>query len=165
MARSAVLARPDAFDSLVLMSSGPAAIGGGRRRRIEALEPILSAHGLAGVFEAAQAAEAADPSAVPTPPELAAFLRTRFLAGSPTMLKGMGDALRTEPDRVAELAATGVRTLVMHGADDDAWPPAVQHEMAGRLGAGYVVIPDAAHSCAVENPSATADALIEFWRA
>ncbi len=63
------------------------------------------------------------------------------------MLQGMADALRAEPDRVAELAATGIRCLVVHGAADDAWPPAVQAEMAERLGAAHTVL-DAAGALA-----------------
>jgi pimeloyl-ACP methyl ester carboxylesterase len=52
----------------------------------------------------------------------------------------------------------------MYGVDDDAWPPAVQHEMADRLAAARVVIPKAAHSPAVENPTATTSALVDFWQ-
>jgi pimeloyl-ACP methyl ester carboxylesterase len=81
------------------------------------------------------------------------------------MLQGMGTALRGEPDRVADLAAVGIRTLVLYGVDDDAWPPAVQAEMAARLGAPTVVVDAAAHSPAVENPAATAAALLDFWHA
>jgi pimeloyl-ACP methyl ester carboxylesterase len=164
VARAAVIAEPARFASLVLLSSGPARLGGVRRVRIDQLEPVLAQTGLTGVYAAMQAAAAAEPGFVAPPDELAEFLERRFLGGSPSMLQGMGDALRTEPDRVAELAATGVRTLVLHGADDDAWEPSVQREMAQRLGADYVVVPHAAHSAAVENPDATADALLEFWR-
>jgi pimeloyl-ACP methyl ester carboxylesterase len=78
-------------------------------------------------------------------------------------VQGMADALRQEPDRVAELASTGIAVLVTHGADDDAWPPRVQCEMAQRLGARYAVIPGAAHSPAVENAAETARVLLEFW--
>ena len=38
----------------------------------------------------------------------------------------MGDALRSEPDRIDELKAAGVPTLVLYGEHDDAWPPTVQ---------------------------------------
>jgi pimeloyl-ACP methyl ester carboxylesterase len=165
VARAAVLAEPRRFGDLVLMSSGPAAIEGLRRVRIEQLAPILPAGGLPAVWTAMQAAFATEPGYVAPPADLGAFLELRFLAGRPAMLQGMGDALRAEPDRVAELRATGIRTLVVHGADDDAWPPEVQKEMAERLGAEYAVIPDAAHSPAAENPEATAHALLDFWRA
>lgn len=163
VARAAVIARPDAFASLVLLSSGPAELGGVRRQVLTALEPVLAARGLPGVYAALQAAAEADAGYVAPPAELADFLERRFLAGSPVMLQGMSEALRGEPDRVAELAATGVSVLVVHGADDDAWPPEVQASMAARLGARYVVIPDAAHSAAVENPRALVTALLEYW--
>ena len=80
------------------------------------------------------------------------------------MLLGMGDALINEPDRVDELVATGRPMLVICGVDDDAWTPAVQAQMATRLGAPYVEVPDAAHSPAVENPAFTAEAFVAFWR-
>jgi pimeloyl-ACP methyl ester carboxylesterase len=163
VARAAVLAAPERYASLTLLSSGPAALGGLRRARIDQFEPLLARLGLPGLYAAMQAAEAAEPGFLAPPPELAAFLERRFLAGSPIMLQGMADALRAEPDRVAELAATGVPALVVHGVDDDAWPPAVQREMAGRLRARYEVIPDAAHSAAVENPRALVDVLLDFW--
>ena len=46
---------------------------------------------------------------------------------------------------------------------DDAWAPALQADMAERLGAAYAVIPDALHSPAVEQPEATAKALLAFF--
>jgi pimeloyl-ACP methyl ester carboxylesterase len=164
VARAAAIDEPGAFTSLVLMCSGPAGIDGNRRAMIEELEPVLAASGLAGVYAAALAISRAQAGYVEPPAPLAAFLERRFVAGVPAMLQGMGRSLRTEPDRVAELSATGVPTLVVHGADDDAWPPSVQADMARRLGAGYVVVPGAAHSPGVENPPATAAALIEFWQ-
>ncbi len=163
VARAAVIADPSAFVDLVLMSSGPSALVGARRARIELLAPVLEAAGLAGVYAAMQAAEAAAPDYTPPPVELAQFLERRFLTGSPLMLQAMADALRSEPDRVAELRRTGIRCLVVHGATDDAWLPAVQAEMAGRLGAQYSVLDAAAHSPAVEDPLATTEALLRFW--
>jgi pimeloyl-ACP methyl ester carboxylesterase len=165
VARAAVIADPAEFADLVLMSSGPAALPGVRRARIELLAPVLEAAGLAGVYAAMQAAETATPGYVAPPVELGQFLERRFLAGSPLMLQGMADALRSEPDRVAELSQTGIRCLVVHGAADDAWPPAVQADMAQRLGAAYTVLDAAAHSPAVEDPPAAAEALLRFWLA
>ena len=164
VARAAVLRAPDLFDSLVLLCSGPAAIGGRRRADMNALDPVLDTAGLPAVYAAMQASWQADPDWVAPPPELAAFLEHRFLNGAPAMLRGMGDAIRAEPDRVAELAGVPLPMLVTHGVDDDAWPPATQREMAARLGAQYAVIPHAAHSPAVENPDATLATLLAFWR-
>jgi pimeloyl-ACP methyl ester carboxylesterase len=165
VARAAVIAQPRAVVDLVLMSSGPAAIGGVRRERLEDLAPALPVVGLTGIWAALQAGYASEPGYVAPGPGLEAFLEKRFLAGNPAMLMGMGDALRAEPDRVAELRAAGVRTLVLHGANDDAWLPDVQRDMAHRLGAEYAVVPGAAHSPAAENPDETVRALVEFWRA
>lgn len=162
VARAAVLAQPELFDSLVLLCSGPAAIGGRRRADLDALDPVLGSAGLPAVYTAMQARWRADPDWVAPPTDVAAFLEHRFLSGAPAMLRGMGDAIRAEPDRVYELARLSIPKLVAHGADDDAWPPAEQREMAERLGASYAVIPNAAHSPAVENPDGTLAALLDF---
>jgi pimeloyl-ACP methyl ester carboxylesterase len=163
VSRAAVLAEPGRFDSLVLLCSGPAAIGGRRRADLDALDPLLDSAGPVAVYAAMQASWRADPAWVPPPRDVAAFLEHRFLSGSSAMLRGMGDAIRNEPDRVAELAAVSLPKLVAHGADDDAWPPEAQREMADRLGAQYTVIANAAHSPAVENPVGTLAALLAFW--
>ena len=162
--RAAVIAEPALFASLVLLSSGPAGLGGARRAQIERLEPVLASAGLAAVYAGAQAANRADPSYAEPPPELADFFERRFLASSAVGLQGMGTAVRDEPDRVAELAATGLRSLVICGEDDDAWLPDTQREMAVRLGAPFVLLPDAAHSAATENPSALTAELLSFLR-
>jgi pimeloyl-ACP methyl ester carboxylesterase len=91
------------------------------------------------------------------------FMRRRFESTATASLLGMGAAILGEADRVAELHATGVPILVMHGAGDEAWPPPVQADMAGRLEAAYVVVDGALHSPAVEAPRATAELLGAFW--
>lgn len=163
VARAAVLATPGGFDSLVLLDSGPAAIGGRRRALMEAMEPVLASHGVATVYAATLAAARQDPSWVAPLPALAEFLERRFLASPAVALAGMGSGIRTEPDRVDALVACGIPTAVIYGADDDAWPPAVQDAMAQRLGTRSVVIAGAGHSPAVERPAALVTALITFW--
>ena len=91
------------------------------------------------------------------------FLSRRFLATSASGLRGMADPMIRVPDRVAELAATGVPVLVAHGVADDAWTPAVQEDMARRLGARHEVIAGAIHSPAIENPPRTCAVLLDFW--
>jgi len=159
VSRAAVLKDPSAFRSLVLMDSGPSALGGPRAEVLPLMKQILDEHGLAAVWEAAQSL----PTAKPQPPDVLAFLQKRFMAGSPAALHGMGDALVSEPDRVEELAATDLPVMVLFGEDDDAWAPAVQTEMADRLGCPVVVVPGAVHSPAVENPDATVAALTGFF--
>jgi pimeloyl-ACP methyl ester carboxylesterase len=159
VARAAAIASHPRFASLTLMDSGPVGIDGGRRDRIDRLRPILIEQGMAAVYDAMTS----EPDYVAGLPAQEAFLRKRFLAGDPNGLLAMGTGVVDEPDRVAELAAVGLRILVLTGVDDDAFPPDLQAAMAKRLGADFVEVPGAAHSPAVENPAATAAALINFW--
>jgi len=163
--RSAVLSERALFDSYTLMCSGPAAIDGSRRQDIIANEPVLAHQGMGAVWARIEARSQTDPKFRQAPPALLAFLQTRFLANDPDGLTIMGNQIINAQDRTDDLAAAGVRLLVLHGIADDAWPPAVQAEMAARLDAQHVIIEQAAHSPAVENPADTARALIEFFDA
>ncbi len=163
VSRAAALADRSGLASLTLLSSGPAALTGPRMDVLAFLPEVLASSGLEAIADASEALSAADPEAVDVPPEVRAFQRQRWLAGSAAGLLGMAEALRSEPDRVAPLRATGLPVLVLHGQDDDAWAPAVQADMAVRLGADLVVVPGARHSPAAENPEATASALDLFW--
>ena len=162
--RAAVLAKSELFDSFTLMSSGPAAVTGQRRTSLDAGELVLARWGMAGLWSQLEAGAQADPKYARSSPALLDFLRTRFLATDPVGLHVMGRALRTVEDRTEELARTGLPMLVLHGESDDAWTPALQAEMARRLGAAHAVITAAAHSPAVENPAATVRALLDFWQ-
>jgi len=162
--RAAAIDAPGRLRSLVLLGSGPSAIGGVRAERLRTLRPVLETGGMPAVYAAMEEFDRLDPRGETAPPELADFLRRRFLASSAHGLRGMGEALESEPDRVAELRATGLPVLVAYGEDDDAWPPQVQADMADRLGAQRAVIAGAMHSPAVEAPQSTLDVLTEFWR-
>jgi pimeloyl-ACP methyl ester carboxylesterase len=163
VSRAAVLEQPAAVRSLTLMCSGPQALTGPRADLMPLMASVLEQGGLPALVDAVEALGADDPRTLALTPEVRSFLRTRMLASAPAALVGMGAGLTGEPDRVGELRAAGVPLLVLHGADDDAWSPAVQAEMAARLGARYVVVPDAVHSPAVENPAPTASALNAFF--
>ena len=174
VSRAAAISRPAAFRSLTLLASGPSALTGTPAERLTRLRPVLLEGGCQGGKEGGKEAlwqqmlelYPDDPTAPPppsTPPDVSSFLRERFLASSTTGLLVMGDALLAEPDRSAELAATGVPLLVAYGEWDDAWQPAVQADMAQRLGAAHEVIAEAVHSPAVEQPAATAAVLLRFW--
>ena len=162
--RMAVLQAPRLYADLVLMGSGPAGIQGRRRALLDRGAKVLASRGMAALWEQLQVQSQADPQYLRLAPVLNAFLRERFMATDPAGLTVMGTTLREEPDRTEQLAAVGKPIMVLHGVDDDAWPGRVQAEMAERLAATYRVIQAAAHSPAVENPPATAAALIEFWQ-
>jgi pimeloyl-ACP methyl ester carboxylesterase len=163
VARAAVFAEPTLFDSITLLGSGPARLTGPRAELLDHLSPLLEAGGVQLVNDTLEQLAMTDPRAQAVPAPTREFLRRRFLANSAAGLRGMADAMLAEPDRVAELAATGVPVLVAHGIADDAWSPAVQTEMARRLGARHEVIGHAVHSPAIENPGRTCAVLLSFW--
>lgn len=162
VARAAVLRSPGAFASLTLLCSGPAAIPPPRAHDLPRLIAALPVLDLATIHAEMRSLERAR-SGVERPAEVEAFLRRRFLSSSPVSLRRMAEHLLGEPDRVDELAATGLPVHVAYGERDDVWPPAAQHGMARRLGARESVLPGAVHSPAVEAPAATAAALAAFW--
>jgi pimeloyl-ACP methyl ester carboxylesterase len=86
-----------------------------------------------------------------------------MLANNPTALVTMASNLLTAGDKTKALAARDIPTLVLYGEDDNAWPPAVQADMATRVGAQKFCIPGAAHNPNVEAPSTTVHALTTFW--
>ena len=160
--RSAVLAGAPVA-GLTLLDSGPGALPPGQRRElIDATEPVMRTKGIETVQRLLEARDG-----VAEPPELAALLRARFLRSSTVGLLGMATGLRTEPDRVTELAAAlrtnAIPCLVVFGESDDAWPVVAQREMATRLGAAVAMIPDAAHSPSTDNPHALLDVLLPTW--
>jgi len=161
--RAAVLTEPALFDSLTLLGSGPGRLTGPRAELLDHLSPLLEAGGVQLVNDTLEQLAMTDPRAQAVPAPTREFLRRRFLANSAAGLRGMADAMLAEPDRVAELAASGVPVLVAHGIADDAWSPAVQAEMAVRLGARHEVIGHAVHSPAIENPARTLEVLLSFW--
>jgi pimeloyl-ACP methyl ester carboxylesterase len=161
--RAAVLAEPGLVDSLTLLGSGPGALGGRRAELLEHLGPLLDAGGVAAVSDALEELAMTDPKAQAVPEPTRAFLTQRFLRNAAAGLRGMAAAMTSEPDRVAELAATRVPTLVAHGVADDAWTPESQADMARRLGARHEVIDGSIHSPSVENPDRTMQVLLDFW--
>ncbi|WP_163511045.1 alpha/beta fold hydrolase [Fodinicola acaciae] len=161
--RAAVIAEPALFRSLTLLASGPARPDGARTAQIDVLESVHASGGMDAVFDQLERLAMADPAWQSRPRELRDFARRRFVASSWAGLRGMGHGLVTEPDRVDELRATGVRLLVAYGEHDDAWSPAAQAAMAERLGARNEMIAGAIHSPAIEATEATVKLLDDFW--
>lgn len=166
VARETVIADPALVESFTLMSSGPAAIGGGREVEGRVLLAALEKVGLEHLWSTRMEPEAV---AKGVPPEIVAFLRRRMFMNAPGGLLGMANEVLCAIDRVDELAKVtsdaDLPVLVLYGEDDDAWEPQEQAYMAERLQAKKVVIPGAAHSPAVEAPETTASALTVFWNA
>ncbi|SHG36158.1 alpha/beta fold hydrolase [Streptoalloteichus hindustanus] len=164
VARSAVLAGAP-VDGLVLLDSGPGELPDGHRRRLLDLgEPLLRAHGVEAAQRIREAQDANDPQWAARPDALKELLRRRFVDSVPAGLLGMARGLRSEPDRVTELAAAlrerAIPCAVICGEHDDAWAVDAQRAMAERLGADFTVLPGAGHSPNTEAPAALLSALL-----
>mgnify|MGYP003586616479 CR=1 FL=1 len=162
VSRLAVLTSPVDFASLTLLASGPHAVPEHQRPPLELLQKILPETDLEMVWQAKKALD--ESKGLPEPPvPMREFLHVRWVASSPHGLRAKAGILLTEADRVDELAAVDLPTLVMFGSDDDVWSPDTQLAMAGRLGAATVSVPGVGHSPASEAPEHTARALLAFW--
>ena len=164
VARAAVLSGAP-VRGLTLMDTGPAELPMGRRRtQLDVLEPVLRRRGIEAVV--ALRDESGEWASVDA--RVVDLLRRRLLTSTSAGLLGMGDAMRAEPDRVAELVAAvrgrRVACLVVCGMADDAWSVGVQRTMADRLEAEFAAVPDAAHAPNVENPEGLLDVLLPTWR-
>ena len=166
VAREAVLAGYTPA-SLTLMSSGPDALPGSRAEDLQAMLAYLDGtptHELKGKIAEIWHG-ALEPQAIEAgvKPPILEFLKDRMLSNNPTALVTMASNLLAAGDKTEVLAAREIRTLVLYGEDDNAWPPTVQAEMATRVGAEKFCIPGAAHNPNVEAPATTAHALTQFW--
>ena len=160
VAQTAAAKRPERWRSLSLLCTGPGALGDSPTRPLRNLADALLTVPLLELHRIGE--RAAD---APRPPEIAAFLERRFVAISPDSLRAMTLHLLEAPDRVAEVAATGLPVWVGYGELDDAWPLAAQADMAHRLGVEPTVLPGLGHSPGVEDPAALAAAWLPFLTA
>ena len=157
-------AEPLPWSSLTLMSTGPGAVAAEEAKRAELLVSVLPLMDLESIWQAMREMDREAGVEQQLPPEIADFLHRRWLANVPEALAVTGRQLTVEPDRVDALAAAALPTLVLSGEQDYAWPVTEQAEMAKRLDARYVRVPDAGHSPNAEQPAATAAALADFWQ-
>lgn len=163
VAQEVVLADPLSVATVTLLNSGPRALPDTQQARLQLFAEVLQAHGLEGVWAAKQALEESEGIEQPNDPAIREFLTRRFMANSPRSLLAMVEALCTATDRTEELASDSPPTLVCFGSDDDAWPPEEQRLMGEALQAAVVELPGLGHSPAVENPTLTAQTLVDFW--
>ena len=157
VARYLVIAEPALVRSVTLLDSGPSGDRLLRARWLGLLALLIRLTGTRGLTIAYGVFRSG------LPVSRLQWRRQRFRHTSRAGLVGMCLAMMREPDRVEELAAVSVPTLVVYGEDDDVWPAAVQNEMARRLDADAVIIKDAGHMPSEEQPQATAETLVEFW--
>jgi pimeloyl-ACP methyl ester carboxylesterase len=153
--------------SLTLLSSGPAALPGARAEELHFMLNYLDGTPQSGlgtkVAEVWHGVLRPEAAATGVSGQVLEFLEERMLANNPTGLVTMAAHLLKAEDRTAELAALNLPAFVLYGENDNAWPPALQHDMADSLNAERRCIPGAGHNPNVEAPATTAHALTRFW--
>lgn len=152
------------LSSLTLLGSGPGRVTGpDTLRSLAMLSAALPQHDLETIWAAKRVLERASGEPEPAP-DVEEFLHARFVRTHPRGLSVAAGQLVDPADRLDEL--TGIRTpvLVVYGEAEDVWSPADIAAMSTRIGARTAVLPGAGHSPAVDDPDATAAALIAFWR-
>lgn len=158
VAQTAVADDPTPWRSLSLLCTGPGALGSSPGRPLERLlEALDGDRSMGDIFRELKAADLGT-----HPPDVEEFLLRRFEGNARRGLRALTQHLVDAPDRVADVAATGLPVWVGRGAGDDAWPHASQDAMAERLGTTVHVVAGADHSPAVENPTGLADAWLPF---
>jgi pimeloyl-ACP methyl ester carboxylesterase len=92
------------------------------------------------------------------------FWHAKLSTVNPNYLRGVGTSLAGEPDRSSEVAAAGIRSLVIHGSREKRlWRPDAYADMARVLRADLVVVDKAGHNVNMEKPAETAGNLVAFW--
>jgi len=155
VAQTAAIEHTSSWRSLSLLDTGPSALGDSSQRPLSSLVQALGTVPLIDIHHIRE-------KGIKRTKDIAAFMERRFTSNSVASLRAMTEHLIHAPDHIAGIRDLRLPVWVGRGADDDAWPHAVQAEMARRLDVAIEVIADSAHSPAVENPQGFADVWIPF---
>jgi 3-oxoadipate enol-lactonase / 4-carboxymuconolactone decarboxylase len=121
----------------------------------------VRAHGMGSIVEAVMA-RWFTPDTVAVQPDVVSPVRDRFLQIDPQGYAAACEAI-ANMDLRGEISAIRAPTLVVAGEDDPATPLEMSEEIASLIpGAELIVIPEAAHLIAVEQPDAMSAALQSF---
>lgn len=164
VAQAAVIADPSVFSTVTLLCSGPRGFTAeDTRNQLELLAFGLENLPIEQVYELKLQHDSSQPDWVEPAADVKDFLRTRFVANNPTGLAQFSRRLVDAEDRIDKVERSGVRMQVVYGDADDGWTPALQDDMALRLGVRAQVVADAGHSPAIDQPAATTRLLVQFF--
>ena len=156
VAQQAVVMSPASWASLTLFCSGPGAFP--ETTELQQTVTRLDTMTMAEVWDEYRDAEARTRKHYD-------LRKRRWTMSDPRSVITHARHLMTEASCVPQVRQTGVPVHVVYGEHDDAWPLALQDEMAAQLQAPVSVIPGAGHSPNEDAPEYTAAVLTAFWDA
>ena len=158
---------PDRLEGLVLMGTSHSVPDGIDPVVVELGKAVVRSGGMGLLVEAAR--PPAGPLGTPAHDRVVRqragyreFSERKTLSASADMWLAMVDELLAQPDRLADLAAVEVPTLVLVGEQDRSFLAHSRRIAAAMPRARLVVVPDAGHSPQFENPRAWFEALSAF---
>ena len=140
--------------TVALLNSGSGPIHPSQHDRLRLLIDAVDHFSMEQIWQAKVAADTAN--GLPEPPaDIQEFLHRRFVQTDPRGMAAMARILLDGPQQ--DLTRSTASLLVAFGIDDpDSWSWQTQVDLAQRWRARLALIPDAAHSPAVEAPETTA---------
>ena len=153
IAQQAVLESPEIWSTLTLMCSGPGGRSGWlddpqfRNLNNETKEEIWTK-----VLEQDRLGNAKFE-----------LWKKRWLASDADSTMIYRDHLLQQPSLIKVIAKFGIKSHVIYGENDDAWPLEDQNEMARTLQAKLTILPNCGHCPNEDNPSLLAGELVRFW--
>ncbi|WP_435059701.1 alpha/beta fold hydrolase [Streptomyces sp. bgisy060] len=164
VARAAAGVAPGAFRSLTLLSSGPGRVARPQRIRLWVLRASLTLLSKEQVWQAmCWLDDRGEEPDTYDAPELAGFLRRRWMRTRIAQLSGAGRLLLSHEDGTEQLAALSMPLHFAYGSDEMVWAPAELSVAAARTGAHHTVVAGAGHSPNVSHPEELTVRLTGFW--
>jgi len=154
VAQRAVILEPELFASLTLFCSGPHS-----RENLGLSKVILERQ----VGKSMQESWDEFAGILYVSHQRRSLMEKRWLANDPLSIVEQAKDLSTFTSVIPEVAATKIASHVIYGESDDAWPLAMQDQMAADLSAPVTIIKDAGHCPNEDQPEATAKVIADFW--
>ena len=154
VAQRASLDAPNYWSSLTLFCTGPHFSL--KKTELETLIHLLKTMTMADLWRAYKEEEDK------LSPRYELF-KKRWHASDPKSLSDTSRLLLDTQSVILELLATKIPAHVIYGENDDAWPLAMQDQMAKDLSAPRTIIKDAGHCPNEDQPEETVKVLTNFW--
>ena len=155
IAQNAAAKSPQSFRSLTLMCTGPSAMP-----KPNVPEQVVE------MVRGKNAQESWDSDVYEMQRDHPRFklMQRRWLASDCRALESLGKELNTFETVVPLIAASKLPAHVIYGERDDAWSFEAQNQMAKDLSAGLTIIEDAGHCPNEDQPEATVNAMVNYWK-